>query len=139
MWPVSRLPHKMHAVPAQSATDRNRAQNLDNGATYRGVMLQLVCARLGITLLHAKPYDAPARGKMERFWRRMREEALNHIGEVASLVDVEHKLRTWLGRFYQCTPHAGILGRAPAARFAEGDKIRGSEQELREALTVRVR
>jgi putative transposase len=112
---------------------------LDNGATYRGAILQLVCARLGITLLHARPYDAPARGKMERFWRRMREEALDHLGQVASLADVEQKLRAWLVRFYQCAPHAGILGRAPAARFAEGEKVRVAEQELREALTVRVR
>jgi putative transposase len=112
---------------------------LDNGATYRGAVLQLVCARLGITLLHARPYDAPARGKMERFWRRLREEALDHVGQVASLADIEQKLRAWLVRFYQCAPHAGILGRAPAARFAEGEKIRVAEQELRNALTVRVR
>ncbi len=112
---------------------------LDNGATYRGAMLQLVCSRLGITLLHAKPYDAPARGKMERFWRRMREEALNHVGQVASLADIEQKLRAWLVRFYQCAPHAGILGRAPAARFAEGEKVRVGEQELRDALTMRIR
>jgi putative transposase len=112
---------------------------LDNGATYRGAILQLVCARLGITLLHAKPYDAPARGKMERFWRRLREEALDHVGQVASLADIEGKLRAWLVRFYQCAPHAGILGRAPAACFAEGDKVRVAEEQLRDALTVRVR
>jgi putative transposase len=112
---------------------------LDNGATYRGQVLQLVCSRLGITLLHAKPYDAPARGKMERFWRRMREQALSHIGSVASLADVEAKLRTWLGRFYQGAPHAGLLGRAPQAVFAEGDKLLVSEEALRAALTVRVR
>jgi transposase InsO family protein len=112
---------------------------LDNGSTYRGEILRLVCSRLGITLLHAKPYDAPARGKMERFWRRLREEALCHIGQVASLADVEQKLRTWLTRFYQDAPHAGILGRAPAAVFAEGDKVHVTEQDLRKALTVRTR
>ncbi len=112
---------------------------LDNGATYRGAILQLACSRLGITLLHARPYDAPARGKMERFWRRMREEALSHIGVVASLADVEQKLRTWLVRYYQCAPHAGLLGRAPAARFAEGEKVVVTEQQLRTALTVRTR
>ena len=63
---------------------------LDNGPTYRGQVLQLACSRLGITLLHAKPYDAPARGKMERFWRRMREQALDHLGQLASLAVVEH-------------------------------------------------
>jgi putative transposase len=112
---------------------------LDNGSTYRGEILRLVCSRLGITLLHAKPYDAPARGKMERFWRRLREEALSHIGQVASLADVEQKLRTWLTRFYQDAPHAGILGRAPAAVFAEGSKVRVTEEELRNAMTVRAR
>jgi transposase InsO family protein len=112
---------------------------LDNGATYRGDVLRLACARLGITLLHARPYDAPARGKMERFWRRMREEALSHIGTVASLKDVETKLLTWLVRFYQDEPHAGILGRTPAAVFAEGEKVRVTEAEMRAALTVRAR
>jgi putative transposase len=38
---------------------------LDNGSTYRGHTLALACARMGTTLVHAKPYDAPARGKME--------------------------------------------------------------------------
>ena len=112
---------------------------LDNGATYRGAILQLACSRLGITLMHARPYDAPARGKMERFWRRMREEALSHIGHVASLDDVEQKLRTWLARYYQVAPHAGLLGRTPAARFAEGEKVPVTEEQLRTALTVRAR
>ncbi len=76
---------------------------------------------------------------MERFWRRMREQALSHLGSVASLAEIETMLRAWLGRFYQGAPHAGILGRAPAAVFAEGDKVRVSEDELRAALTVRTR
>jgi transposase InsO family protein len=112
---------------------------LDNGATYRGVVLQLACGRLGTSLLHAKPYDASARGKMERFWRRMREEALDHIGHVASLGDVEARLHTWLGRFYQGSPHAGLLGRAPATVFSEADRVLVSQDELRAALTVRTR
>lgn len=112
---------------------------LDNGATYRGAVLQLACSRLGITLLHAKPYDAPARGKMERFWRRLREEALGHLGEVATLADIEAKLRAWLTRYYQVEPHAGLLGRAPATVFAEGEKVLVSQDQLKTALTVRTR
>lgn len=112
---------------------------LDNGSTYRGVALSTVCSRLGTGLRHAKPYDAAARGKMERFWRRMREEALDHIGVVSSLADIEQRLRTWLSRFYQCAPHSGLLGRAPAVVFAEGETKRITEAELRAALTLRVR
>jgi len=133
--------HTMLSLFAQSLMEHGKcdALYLDNGATYRGAILQLTCSRLGITLLHARPYDAAARGKMERFWRRMREEALSHIGEVASLADVEQKLRTWLVRYYQSSPHAGLLGRAPATCFAEAEKVPVSEQELRTALTVRKR
>jgi hypothetical protein len=76
---------------------------------------------------------------MERFWRRMREQALDHVGEVASLADVEQKLHTWLARYYQSAPHAGLLGRAPEVAFAEGEKIRVTEDDLRAALTVRTR
>src|SRR4030042_742028 len=45
---------------------------LDNGPTYRGDVLRIGCERLGITLLHARAHDAPARGKMERFGRPLR-------------------------------------------------------------------
>ena len=133
--------HTMLTMFAQSLMAHGKcdALYLDNGATYRGAILQLCCSRLGITLLHAKPYDAPARGKMERFWRRMREEALSHLGEVTSLSEVEEKLRHWLVRYYQCSPHAGLLGRDPATCFAEGEKVPVTEQELRAALTVRQR
>lgn len=59
---------------------------LDNGSTYRGELLRLACARLGVTLLHARPYDPQARGKMERFYadptimrtRRVRGPSLRH-------------------------------------------------------------
>lgn len=35
---------------------------LDNGSTYSGEMLATACARLKITLLHARPHDPQARG-----------------------------------------------------------------------------
>lgn len=131
----------MLSLFAQALMEHGRpdALYLDNGPTYSGEVLRLVCARLGITLLHARPYDAPARGKMERFWRRLREEALDHVGRCASLAEVEHKLRHWLRQYYQGAPHAGILGRAPATVFAEADKRHVAQEELRAALTLTTR
>jgi hypothetical protein len=41
---------------------------------------------------------------------------------IASLSEVEEKLRHWLVRYYQSSPHAGLLGRDPATCFAEGEK-----------------
>ena len=115
---------------------------LDNGSTYRGDTLRVACGRLGITLMHARPYDPQARGKMERFWRTLREQCLGFIGQDASLHDVNVRLWSWLGQHYHVAPHAGLMGRCPSAAWAPAeerplDPI--DEQRLREALTVRER
>ncbi|WP_437753953.1 DDE-type integrase/transposase/recombinase [Sorangium sp. So ce1389] len=114
---------------------------LDNGSTYRGDILKTACARLGITLLHAKPYDPEARGKMERFWRTLREGCLNYLGAVASLVDINTTLRAFLDRRYHPAPHAGLVGKSPAQLYAArpaGDSA-VDERALRNALTERTR
>ena len=35
--------------------------------------IHLVCAKLGIALIHSKPYDSPSRGKIERYYRTVRD------------------------------------------------------------------
>jgi hypothetical protein len=116
---------------------------LDNGATYRGEALKLACERLGITLIHARPYDAPARGKMERFWRSLRQGCLDYMGSMTSLHDVQVRLDAWLDQHYHRTPHAGLMGKAPAevwdaaARERKPDDL--DEDKLRTALTIRER
>ena len=114
---------------------------LDNGATYRGELLKTACARLGIALLHARPYDPQARGKMERFWRTLREGCLSHLGALASLSDLNHLLRSYLERRYHVAPHAGLLGKTPAKLYANRPADEGAVDEaaLRIALTERTR
>jgi hypothetical protein len=111
----------------------------DNGSTYSGEILQIACARLGITLLHARPYDPEARGKMERFWRTLREGCLNFLGAATSLADINARLRAFLDKRYHLAPHAGLLGQAPAKVYALKPAGEGAldEKALREALTVR--
>ena len=114
---------------------------LDNGATYRGQTLALACARMGTTLLHAKPYDAPARGKMERFWRTLREGCLQHTGGLCSLHDLNVRIWAWLDTHYHKVPHGGLMGQAPESAFASTTRtVDGfDEARLRVALTVRAR
>jgi putative transposase len=114
---------------------------LDNGSTYRGEVLKTACARLGITLLHARPYDPQARGKMERFWRTLREGCLNYLGAVASLGDINATLRAFLDRRYHPAPHAGLLGKSPGKVYAARPAGEGAvdEKTLRAALTERTR
>jgi transposase InsO family protein len=114
---------------------------LDNGSTYTGEALRLGCERLGVTLIHAAPYDAPARGKMERFWRGLREGVLDWAGGVTSLHDVAVRLWAWLDQHYHTAPHAGLMGRSPGVVWSEVpprlDRL--DEDRLRAALTVRDR
>lgn len=114
---------------------------LDNGATYIGEALRTACARLGISLLHARPYDAPARGKMERFWRTLREGCLDHLGSLASLHDVEVRLYAFLDEHYHRAPHASLMGKAPGTIFAARERKPDDldEAKLKDALTVRDR
>lgn len=114
------------------------AMYLDNGSTYRGDTLRTVCARLNTTLLHAQPYDPQARGKMERFWRTLRAGCLDFLGPVASLAEVNTRLRIWLEHHYHKAPHAGLMGRSPLTVWTERQRTLDlDEHKLRDAFTVR--
>ena len=116
---------------------------LDNGSTYSGDVLALVCERIGIHLLHARPRDAAARGKGERLFRTMREQCIDHIHGATSLHDVFVRLLAWREQYHR-TPHSGLMGRTPEQVWREGTQTTEhqlreplSEQQLREAYLVR--
>jgi len=112
---------------------------LDNGSTYRGQVLRLGCERLGITLLHARPYDAPARGKMERFWRTLRQGCLDFLGHSASLHDVNVRLLAFVDQHYHKAPHGALVGKSPAQVYAACRDLPPdplTEEALWQALTV---
>jgi transposase InsO family protein len=110
---------------------------LDNGSTYRGEALETACGRLGINLRHASPYDPQARGKMERFWRTMRDGCLTPMGKQDSLHAVQVRLLAWLRERYHKAAHAGLIGRSPAQAWAERKLLARTDDQLVEALTVR--
>jgi transposase InsO family protein len=115
---------------------------LDNGATYSGQTLRTVCTRLGIHLLHARPYDPQARGKMERFWRTLREGCLDHLRDVESLHDVQIRLLAFLDTHYLIAPHSSLVGKTPALVYDEERSREPSaitEAQLAAALTVHAR
>ncbi len=112
---------------------------LDNGSTYSGDALSTACGRLDINLLHAQPYDPQARGKMERFWRTLREGCLDYIGDANSLHDVQVRLLAFVDEHYHRAPHGGLMGRTPAEVWAERQGSLATEAELHDALIVRGR
>ena len=93
---------------------------VDNGSTYRGELLTLAMARLGVRVVHAEPYDPEARGKMERFFRTMRQRMTDLIDHPIALDELDTALLSWVDVDYHRRKHAGLLGDTPGRRFRAG-------------------
>ena len=95
----------------------------DLGGPFINDHTRVICANLGIRLLHAKPYHAWSKGKIERFFHTLQQDfeaTLRLPGQQAgSLAELNARLADWLQTVYHVRHHAGI-GMAPQERFARG-------------------
>ena len=105
---------------------------VDNGANYRSQQLALVCARLGIALIHARPYQPSGKGKQERFFRTVRSQLLPTLSEAdtASLQALNRRLWAWVETEYHHHPHRGLDGDTPLDRWVTGRAPRLPEPDL---------
>ena len=109
---------------------------VDNGAAYRSQHLSLVCARLAITLIHARPYHPQAKGKQERFFRTVRMQLLPRLtsADLSSLEALNRRLWAYIETEYHRAPHKGLDGDCPLDRWAKvGDEVRcleGGQDDL---------
>jgi transposase InsO family protein len=94
---------------------------VDNGAAYRAQHLALVCAKLGITLIHARPYKPQGKGKMERWFRTVRLQLLPTLGadDTKSIEALNRRLWAWIEGEYHQSPHRGLESETPADRWAQ--------------------
>jgi transposase InsO family protein len=105
---------------------------VDNGANYRSRQLELVCAKLGVTLVHARPYQPQGKGKIERFFRTVRMQFLNNT-TATSLDALNRELWAWIEGEYHHAPHRGLGGEAPIEQWmqvAERVQLVGPELDL---------
>ena len=106
---------------------------VDNGANYRSHHLALVCAKLGVALIHSRPHQPQGRGKIERFFRTVRAQLLTRLtdDDTASLDALNRRLAAWVEGEYHQSPHAGIDGATPLDRWAQvGDAVRYAPPDL---------
>ncbi|MFT3831057.1 MAG: DDE-type integrase/transposase/recombinase [Opitutaceae bacterium] len=90
---------------------------VDNGSIYAGKDLTVVCARLGCLLCHTPVRDAAAKGKIERFFRTVREHFLSRQLDLGSLDTINRQFARWVEDEYHDTVHS-TLGMKPVDRFA---------------------
>ena len=54
---------------------------VDNGANYRSHHFSIVCAKVGVALIHSKPFSPQSKGKIERFFPYSACTATHSIGQ----------------------------------------------------------
>ena len=83
---------------------------VDNGAAYRSLSLQGICARLGIRLIYSRPYEPQSKAKLERYHRTFREQFLTelNIKSIHNLDDLNARLWAWIEEYYHQNPHSGL-------------------------------
>lgn len=85
------------------------AAYLDNGKQYVSKQLRTSCAKLGIRLIHHKPYTAKSKGKIEKF-----NDSVNDFiaeikaAKVKTLEELNRLWRVWLEAYYHDKPHSGL-------------------------------
>ena len=89
---------------------------VDNGSIYSCQEITLICARVGCILRHTAVRDAAAKGKIERFFRRVRDQFLVRQLDLSSLEALNRQFTQWVENDYNGTAHDAI-GMKPIDRF----------------------
>lgn len=97
----------------------------DNGKPFINAHTRLVCAQLGIRLLHCKPYHSWSKGKCERLIFSIQqgfETTLRLAGNAAhSLEQLNAKLSVWIQTVYHQRLHSST-GQSPEYRYQQAAK-----------------
>jgi len=89
---------------------------LDNAKIYRSKLFHEALARMGTVVAHTEPYDAASKGKIERFFRTVRERFLPMAGTPCSIDELNMAFWQWLEEDYHRRVHSGI-GMSPLDKY----------------------
>jgi transposase InsO family protein len=93
----------------------------DQGKVFLSIYIVQVCARLGISLVHAQPYSAASKGKIERFNGTISRMFYPLVEDFASLsIDqLNQQFSTFVNDIYHTKVHSS-LGQSPREKFQTG-------------------
>lgn len=93
----------------------------DNGQVFTSEQMRAIAARLGVELLHTRVRDAAAKGKIERFFQKVRRGFLEPLLELApprSLNELNESFQSWAEKSHNHSCHSAF-GDTPVRRFME--------------------
>ena len=109
---------------------------VDNGSPFISAQLERACAKLGIRLVHSRPGEPAGRGKIERFFRTVRDsfEVEAALAGIADLGELNRLFGAWVEQIYHHQVHSET-GQTPLKRFgAAGPPALPTLVELHEAF-----
>jgi putative transposase len=91
---------------------------IDNAKIYRSPQLARIAASLGTLIVHTPPYQPEGRGKIERYFRTLRDQFLTNLDpkQSLSLEELNDRLWTWIEHAYHRAEHSA-LGSTPLLRW----------------------
>ena len=91
---------------------------IDNAKMYRSPQLARIAASLGTLIIHSRPYQPEGRGKIERYFRTVREQFLANLDpkRTLSLDELNDRLQSWIDNSYHRSEHS-TLGTTPLLRW----------------------
>ena len=83
---------------------------VDNGSTFISNQTKRIVETLGIYIIHSKPYRPQGRGKIERFFRTVRQSFLRllDVDEIQSLEQLNMLFSNWLETEYHRKIHSSL-------------------------------
>ena len=83
---------------------------VDNGQVYSSQQLSRIAASLGILIVHTPPYQPEGRGKIERYFRSVREQFLAslELKHVVTIEDLNTRFWAWLENAYHRSRHSAL-------------------------------
>ncbi|HEX3541213.1 MAG TPA: DDE-type integrase/transposase/recombinase [Acidimicrobiales bacterium] len=109
---------------------------LDNGSPFVSAQLLRACATLGIRLIHSRPGRPEGRGKIERFFRTVRDQFLVEVAQsdIADVARLNQLFSAWVEAVYHQTTHSETK-MTPLARYATAIKLAyPTAEQLHEAF-----
>ena len=99
---TSTLWSRPSAPPSTNAASPNSCSSITAPSTA-AQEITLICARVGCILRHTAVRDAAAKGKIERFFRRVRDQFLVQKLDLSSLEALNRQFSHWVENDYNAT------------------------------------
>ena len=136
-WCHSEDTVRMEAALRSGMTSRGVPETIyvDNGSAFVSKQLLRACASLRIRLTHSAPGRPEGRGKIERFFRTVRDQFLVEISpaKVDGLTEMNRLFEAWVEGVYHRRVHSET-DQSPLQRFDGAALRRPTQTELHEAF-----